>query len=70
VASNEYHFITTWRIAATRDEITEILADAAGLARWWPSVYLAVVVAEPGDETGVGKVVDLWSKGFLPYTIR
>jgi hypothetical protein len=70
VAANEYHFITTWRIAATPDEISAVLGDAADLARWWPSVYLEVRVPEPGDATGLGKVVDLWTKGFLPYTLR
>jgi hypothetical protein len=70
VGSNDYHFITTWRVPATPEEITEVLADAADLARWWPSVYLTVDVVEAGDEAGVGKVVDLWTKGFLPYTLR
>jgi len=70
VASNEYHFITTWRIAATPEEISTVLGDAPGLARWWPSVYLTVSEAESGDERGIGKVVDLWTKGFLPYTLR
>ena len=70
MAANDFHFITTWRMAATPDEITAVLGDAEGLARWWPSVYLEVHVLEPGDEKGLGKVVDLWSKGFLPYTVR
>jgi hypothetical protein len=70
VAANEYHFITTWRIAATPDEITDVLGDAPGLARWWPSVYLDVRQLAPGDDRGVGKVVELWTKGFLPYTLR
>lgn len=68
--ANDYHFITTWHIRATREEISEVLADAAGLARWWPSVYLDVTVREPGDERGVGRVVDLYTKGWLPYTLR
>jgi hypothetical protein len=68
VAANDYHFITTWRIAATPDEITAVLGDAASLARWWPSVDLEVRVLEPGDANGLGKVVELWTKGFLPYT--
>jgi hypothetical protein len=29
-----------------------------------------VDVVEEGDERGLGKVVDLWTKGFLPYTLR
>lgn len=70
MAANDYHFITTWRIAATPAEISSVLGDAAGLARWWPSVYLRVHVVEEGDDRGVGKVVDLWTKGFLPYTLR
>ena len=70
VAANDYHFVTTWRIAATPDEIAEILGDAVALGRWWPSVYLRVRVLDDGDARGVGRVVDLWTKGFLPYTLR
>jgi hypothetical protein len=71
VAANDYHFVTRWRIAASPDEITEVLADAPALSRWWPSVYLSVSVVAPGDpETGLGKVVSLWTKGWLPYTLR
>lgn len=71
MASNDYHFITHWRIKGSIEEIAEILSDAPDLARWWPSVYLRVDELEPGDpETGVGKVVDLYTKGWLPYTLR
>jgi hypothetical protein len=70
MAANDYHFVTVWRIPATPEEISEVLGDAPGLARWWPSVYLSVRQLEPGDERGVGKVVALWTKGFLPYTLR
>jgi hypothetical protein len=70
MAANEYHFITTWRIPARREEIADVLGDAPSLARWWPSVYLAVEVVEPGDPSGVGALVDLYTKGFLPYTLR
>jgi hypothetical protein len=70
MASNDYHFITTWRLEATAEEVTTILSDAEALARWWPSVYLDVVREEPGDEHGVGAVVRLYTKGWLPYTLR
>ena len=70
MASNDYHFVTVWDIPATPDEITEVLGDAPALARWWPSVYLTVRQVAPGDEQGLGKVVDLWTKGYLPYTLR
>jgi hypothetical protein len=68
--SNDYHFITRWRVEGTINEVADILKDAAGLPRWWPSVYLDVQVLEPGDEDGVGKVVSLYTKGWLPYTLR
>jgi hypothetical protein len=38
--------------------------------RWWPSVYLDVKQLAPGDTRGVGQVVDLYTKGWLPYTLR
>ena len=50
MAANDYHFVTTWRIDATPDEISAVLGDAAELARWWPSVYLRVRVLEEGDD--------------------
>ena len=70
MATNDYHFITQWRVESTLKEVSEIIGDAQGLARWWPSVYLDVNVLERGDENGLGKVVDLYTKGWLPYTLR
>jgi hypothetical protein len=70
MASNDYHFITHWRVQAALDEVTAILSDAEGLVRWWPSVYLEVRQLEAGDAQGVGKRVSLYTKGWLPYTLR
>src|SRR5205085_9546323 len=70
MASNEYHFITHWRVKSTIEEVSNIIGDARDLVRWWPSVYLDVKVLEPGDEHGLGKVVSLYTKGWLPYTLR
>ena len=70
MATNNYHFVTHWRMRSTCEEITEILHDASGLTRWWPSVYLDVRVLDTGDERGIGRVVGLYTKGWLPYTLR
>ncbi|HEX8746698.1 MAG TPA: SRPBCC family protein [Pyrinomonadaceae bacterium] len=70
MASNEYHFITEWRVEGTVEEVSAILEDASGLPRWWPSVYLSVEELEPNDESGAGRVVSLYTKGWLPYTLR
>lgn len=70
MAAHDYHFVTTWRVEGELEEVARILADASDLARWWPSVYLEVREIEPGGSDGVGKVVDLFTKGWLPYTLR
>ena len=70
MTSNDYHFITVWRVEGSVREVADVLKDAPALARWWPSVYLAVEQLESGDEEGVGKAVSLYTKGWLPYTLR
>jgi len=68
--SNDYHFITRWRVEGTLNEVADVLKAAEELPRWWPSVYLDVKVLEPGDKDGIGKIVKLYTKGWLPYTLR
>jgi hypothetical protein len=63
MSANEYHFVTQWRIEASREEVYDVLDDALDLPRWWPAVYLAVREIEPG-------VFELHTKGRLPYTLR
>ncbi|HEY7912032.1 MAG TPA: SRPBCC family protein [Blastocatellia bacterium] len=70
MGNNDYHFITRWRVEGTVNEVSDILKEAERLPLWWPSVYLDVQVLDPGDDEGVGKVVSLYTKGWLPYTLR
>jgi len=68
--ARDYHFFTEWQVAGTIEEVKAVLGDARTLPRWWPAVYLAVHVVEPGDPDGGGAVVDLYTKGWLPYTLH
>lgn len=68
--ANDYRLVTHWRVRATPEEVVDIIADASDLPRWWPAVYLAAREIAPGDERGIGQVVELHAKGWLPYTIR
>ncbi|MFN8358240.1 MAG: SRPBCC family protein [Spirosomataceae bacterium] len=68
--TNAYHFVTHWQVEATPEEVYDTLGNANDLARWWPSVYLDVKVLEPGQPGGKGKLVELFTKGWLPYTLR
>jgi hypothetical protein len=69
---SDYEFVTEWRVPGTVDEVKDVLGDtdASAVVRWWPSVYLTVVEVEEGDERGLGRVLDLHTKGWLPYTLR
>ena len=67
---SDYHFITEWQVAGDVGEVKAVLDDGLSLPRWWPSVYLGVSQIEAGDEDGLGRVLDLHTKGWLPYTLR
>src|SRR5690349_11381736 len=67
--SNEYHFITRWRVRGTADEVFELISHPLDYPRWWPSVYLETEEIEPGDDLGIGRRIRLHTKGWLPYTL-
>jgi hypothetical protein len=66
---HDYHFVTRWRVVGTVQEVADVLGNGADLPRWWPSVYLEAEELLPGGEGGVGKVVRVLTKGWLPYTL-
>ncbi len=70
MASKDYHFITQWHIPGKVEEVTDIIRDNESLVHWWPSVYLRIDELTPGDTEGIGKVLDLYTKGWLPYTLH
>ncbi len=71
MGSNEYRFLTRWRVRGTAREVSDILEDVRSLPRWWPSVYLDVKVLDEGQGEGhVGRRVELHTRGRLPYTLR
>jgi uncharacterized protein YndB with AHSA1/START domain len=68
--SSKYHFITHWLVDASAADVYEILKQNQKLPDWWSAVYLDVKILEEGDANGVGKLVELYTKGWLPYTLR
>ena len=67
--TNEYHFITRWRVQGSADEVYELISHPEDFPRWWPSVYLRVEEAAPADDRGLGRRMRLHTKGWLPYTL-
>jgi hypothetical protein len=69
MAINDYRFITLWNIDGTIEEAAEVLEDIEGLTQWWPSVYLSMVLLDPGGKKGIGKTVRFLTRGWLPYSL-
>jgi len=68
--ASDYQFFTEWRVAGTLAEAKAVLSDGPSLPRWWPAVYLRVVVLDEGGAGSLGAKLDLYTKGWLPYTLR
>lgn len=70
MASNDYRFVTQWRVRGDISTVYTVLADARDYVRWWPDVYLAIEQdTEPGPD-GLGASGVLFTKGWLPYRLR
>ena len=67
---NDYHFVTHWRVKGTLEEVNRILSNTTEFPRWCPSVYLSVKEVHPGGADHIGRVVEMHTKGRLPYTIH
>jgi hypothetical protein len=68
--SAHYEFRTVWRVTGTVAEVRAVLADGPSLPQWWPAVYLSVEPLGEGDADGCGAEIVLFTKGWLPYTLR
>jgi len=69
-SSNEYYFVSQWRVKGTVVEVSDIMKDLSSLSEWWPSVYLEISELKPGDKNSIGRRMDVLTKGWLPYTIK
>ena len=67
--SREFHIPTTWRVRGSAARVFDVLSKPLDFVRWWPDVYLAVREVKAGDASGLGRVVDLHTKGWLPYRL-
>jgi uncharacterized protein YndB with AHSA1/START domain len=68
--SNQYVFLTRWRVRGTPEEVFDLISNPLDYPRWWPSVYLETTELEPADARGLGHRIHYHTKGWLPYTLR
>jgi hypothetical protein len=67
---SSYEFVTEWTVQGTLGEVSSILKDVEAFPRWWRPVYISATVLDAGDQHGVGRLVALATRGFLPYVLR
>ncbi len=48
MSSEDYHFLSLWRVVGTVREVADVLGEPVEFARWWRSVYLEVEEARTG----------------------
>ena len=70
VQTNDYFFLSRWKVQGKPDEVYAILTDVPGYLRWWPEVYLAVRPLTPPGDDGLGQSYSLLTRGKLPYRLR
>ncbi len=65
----KFHIESRWRVKGTADQVYNIISKPQDFTRWWSSVYLDVNEIEHGDSNHIGRIVNLHTKGLLPYTL-
>ena len=65
----DYNLTTRWEIEAAPREVYDLIADGAAYPQWRPSVFLETRVLEPGDERGVGCLVEVRTAAFLLFSL-
>lgn len=69
MAPVEFHIVSRWRVKGSVDDVYNVINKPKDFVRWWSAVYLRVEEIEAGDENGVGRTLNLHTRGFLPYTM-
>src|SRR5215472_10400532 len=57
--TNNYYFITRWRVKASAEDVFAIISEPLEYPRWWPAVYLSA------ESLGEGRV-RFHTRGWLP----
>ena len=70
MTGSEYRLTARWELEASPREVFDLILDSASYPRWWPAVFLASRVLEPGDDRGVGRLVEVRTAAFLLLTLR
>jgi hypothetical protein len=62
--------LTTWRVPGSIDEVYALISDFQQLPRWWPAGFYDALEIQPGDGSGIGRIVRLETRGWLPFVLH
>ncbi len=70
MTTNQYHLVSNWRILGTPEELFSIIAEQEQLSSWWPACFREVLEIDPGAPDGIGRILRMETRGWLPYVQR
>jgi len=71
VVGDSFHLRSEWKIQASVEEVAAVFLAPESSAVWWPGSYLrSEIVREADEPPGIGTVVRVLVKGWIPYTLQ
>ncbi len=64
-----YELVSRWRVPGPIGRAYDVLSDGEAMPRWWPQAYRRVREIAPGAADGVGRVLEITTRGALPYEL-
>jgi len=68
MSTNQYSFVTVWKIEAPIKAVWDVICDTENLPSWWKAI-VDIKVIDRGDANGVNFFVEQTWKGVLPYRL-
>lgn len=68
MSTNQYSFVTLWKIEAPIKAVWDVICDTENLPSWWQAI-VDIKVIDRGSENGVNFLVEQTWKGVLPYRL-
>jgi len=64
-----YELVSQWRVPGPIERVYAVLSDVEAAPRWWPQAYHRVHEIARGEANGVGRILEITTKGALPYRL-
>jgi hypothetical protein len=69
ISGSTFVLVSHWHVPGDIETVFDHLIGPE-VARWWPEAYREVREIAPGDAEGRGRVLDILTRGRIPYPLR